>query len=252
MVRGFALVATLTTLGTGCATDRLWSPSREQVIQRILPSSVQVVLEEHGRRFRSGSGVVIGARPIAARAECLVLTAGHTLHGLNESHQVYVLLDRHRGKGTRVPATVIAKREEDDTDLALLRIEADQCVPAQFGPMPALGDAIWVVAFPWGRNMTLAGGNVSQLDGGTPDEGDPSRLMVDASVSYGSSGGGVFQASTGRLVGLVEGYQTARVSFRGEAAARYIDVPVPGETYVTSLPSIRRFLADAGYAKLLP
>ena len=242
----------LVTIGAGCATDRLWAPSREQVIQRILPPSVQVVLEEHGRRIRSGSGVVIAARPTATRTECLVLTAGHTLHEMAESQQLFILLDRHRGKGTRVPARVIAQRDTDDMDLALVRLEAERCAAARLGPMPALGDAIWVVAFPWGGNMMLAGGIVSQLDGGTSEESDPSRLMVDASVSYGASGGGVFQASTGRLVGLVEGYRTARVSFKGEAAARYIDVPVPGETYVTSLGSIRRFLTDAGYAKLLP
>lgn len=29
--------------------------------------------------------------------------------------------------------------------------------------------------------------------------------MVDASVSYGSSGGGVYAVRSGRLVGLVEG-----------------------------------------------
>jgi len=249
---GLALLTALLALGAGCATERLWAPSREQVIQRILPSSVQVVLEEQGRRFRSGSGVVVAVRPLGTRAECLVLTAGHTLHGLTDSQQLYVLLERHRGKGTRVPATVVAQREADDIDLALLRIEADRCVAARFGPSPALGDAIWVVAFPWGRNMTLAGGNVSQIDGGTSEDGDPSRLMVDASVSYGASGGGVFQAATGWLVGLVEGYRTARVSFKGETAARYIDVPVPGETYVTSLASIRRFLGDAGYPKLVP
>jgi hypothetical protein len=74
--------------------------------------------------------------------------------------------------------------------------------------------------------------------------------MVDASVSYGASGGGVFEAGTGRLIGLVEGYRTARVSFKGESA-RYIDVPVPGETYATSLADIRRFLGETGYGALL-
>src|SRR5262249_12736782 len=112
---------------------------------------------------------------------------------------------------------------------------------------------IWIVAFPWGRNMTLVGGNVSQLGAGSSAEsGDGSRLMVNAPVSYGASGGGVFEARTGRLVGLVEGYRTARVSFKGEAPAPYIDVPVPGETYVTSLADIRRFLTESGYATLLP
>lgn len=39
--------------------------------------------------------------------------------------------------------------------------------------------------------------------------------MVDASVSYGASGGGVFDARTGGLIGLVEGYRTARVTSHG-------------------------------------
>ena len=46
--------------------------------------------------------------------------------------------------------------------------------------------------------MTLASGIVSQLNGASPKAGDREaslRLMVDASVSYGSSGGGVFDRS---------------------------------------------------------
>jgi serine protease Do len=240
----------LMALGAGCATDRLWAPTREQVIQRILPSSVQVVLEQDGRRFRSGSGVVIAARRVGARDECLVLTSGHTLTGLSTGQEVYVLLGRHRGKGTRARAAVLAHRDTDELDLGLLRIEADGCMAAEFGSPPALGDTVWVVAFPWGRNMTLTGGNVSQIDPDAPQDGEGPRLMVDASVSYGASGGGVFEANTGRLIGLVEGYRTARVSFKGETT-RYIDVPVPGETYVTSLSEVRRFLSTAGYAELL-
>jgi hypothetical protein len=99
--------------------------------------------------------------------------------------------------------------------------------------------------------MTLVGGVVSQLNGDRADDPDSgAKLMVDASVSYGASGGGVFDAATGRLVGLVEGYRTARVSFKGDASSRYIDVPVPGETYVAPLEDIRRFLTDSGHAEL--
>ena len=54
----------------------------------------------------------------------------------------------------------------------------------------------------------------------------------------------------GRLIGLVEGYRTARVSFKGDSTARYIDVPVPGETYVVPLADVRRFLTDSGHAGL--
>ena len=72
--------------------------------------------------------------------------------------------------------------------------------------------------------------------------------MVDASVSYGASGGGVYSARTGNLVGLIEGYRTARVSFQVDSHTGQIDVPVPGETYVVSLAQIRRFLAATGDA----
>jgi len=92
--------------------------------------------------------------------------------------------------------------------------------------------------------MTLVGGIVSQVNGDPPgDRATAPRLIVDASVSYGSSGGGVYDAD-GRLVGVVEGYRTARVSFEGDASPQYINVPVPGETYVVPLADIRRFLRD--------
>jgi hypothetical protein len=92
---------------------------------------------------------------------------------------------------------------------------------------------------------------VSQVNGEPVDDPESgARLMVDASVSYGASGGGVFDATTGRLIGLVEGYRTARVSFKGDSSARYIDVPVPGETYVVPLADVRRFLIDSGHAEL--
>jgi S1-C subfamily serine protease len=235
----------------GCAVTPPAPPSREQVLKRILPATVQISLEQDGRRIRSGSGVVIGERSMGAGSECFILTSGHTLAGLADPQQVYVLLDRHRGKGSRRLARVLSQRDDRQLDLALLQIQTDDCVAAELGAAPGLGDSIWVVAFPWGREMTLVGGVVSQLNGDRADDPDAgAKLMVDASVSYGASGGGVFDAATGRLVGLVEGYRTARVSFKGDASSRYIDVPVPGETYVAPLEDIRRFLTDSGHAEL--
>src|SRR5262249_21153961 len=96
------------------------------------------------------------------------------------------------------------------------------------------------------------GGVVSQVNPDAAEDADAAaRLMVDASVSYGASGGGVYEASTGRLVGLVEGYRTARVSFKGDPTARYIDVPGPGETYVTPLADLPRFLGAVGLQEVL-
>jgi S1-C subfamily serine protease len=216
----------------------------------MVPSSVQIVLEQDGQRFRSGSGVVIAARPSERGAECFVLTSGHTLSRRSGRDEVFVLFGRHQGVGTKVSATVLAHRDTAEIDLALLRVQTSTCPPAKFGAPPRLGEPIWVVAYPWGRNMTLARGIVSQVNAEQPVERDTApRLIVDASVSYGASGGGVYD-EWGRLIGLVEGYRTARVSFQADTAPQYIDVPVPGETYVVPLADIRRFLLQTGLRDL--
>ena len=97
-----------------CSFGRLWEPSREQVLERILPSAVQVVLEQQeGRRFRSSSGIAIGARGSGHETECFVVTAGHTVSGPGAATKaIYVVFDRHRGGGTKVEASVVAHRGE--------------------------------------------------------------------------------------------------------------------------------------------
>jgi serine protease Do len=253
LIRGLATGATIFALCGGCAPARVPArvevPSREDVLQRILPSAVQIILENpEGRRFRTGSGVAIASRG----SECFVVTSGHTVAGAIGQKEISLLFGRQRGAGIRASATVVAHRETEDVDIALLQARTDQCVPARPAEAPELGEAVWVVGFPWGRNMLLASGVVSQVSfGEASDRESAARLMVDASVSYGSSGGGVYEARGGRLLGLVEGYRTARVTSKGTEQSFYIDVPVPGQTLVTPLTDIRRFLADTGHADLI-
>jgi serine protease Do len=194
----------------------------------------------------------LASRGSAQKAECFVLTSGHTLSGVAGRGEVYVVFGRYRGKVKKAAATILAQRNSSDIDLALLQAEAPACAPARAGTAPLLGESVWVVGFPWGRHMTLSSGIVSQinLDDGT-DRETASRLMVDASVSYGSSGGGVYEARGGALIGIVEGYSTARVAPEGGNSSWYIDVPVPGQTFVTPLSDVRRFLAETGYSDLV-
>ncbi len=228
-------------------------PPDRDVIQHVLGSSVQVVLERNGDRYRTGSGVIILATPDGAGSDCLILSSGHTFAGVKagDENETYVLLNRHQGAATKVRAQIVARRDSAHVDLALLRTRAPHCRPASLGRPPALGDRIWIVGFPWGRQIRLMSGMVSEVN--LDDQGNlraGSSLVVDASVAYGMSGGGVFDAVTGRLVGLIEGYGTARVPFGQKPTLQYIDVPVPGETYVTSLATIEGFLQDSGQVNL--
>jgi len=252
-----AIIVATAALGYGCAIARPGAPSRQDVLAGVLPSAVQIVIEHpEGRRFRTGSGVIIASRPTASgtsdRADCFVLTSGHTVAGLAGQKAIYLLFGRQRGEGTKASAVVMAHRETADLDVALLRAESHDCVPARPAEAPRLGEEIWVLTFPWGRNMVLAGGIVSQVNGvQAADRELASHLMVDASVSYGSSGGGVYETRGGGLIGLVEGYRTARVTSQGSESPWYIDVPMPGQTLVTPLAEIRRFLTDTGHADLI-
>jgi hypothetical protein len=258
IVRAAVIWGAVVPLAAGCVTGPPGGSSSsappasrldKDVIQHVLESSVQVVLERNGQRFRTGSGVVIVATPDGAGSECLVLSSGHTFAGVKagDENEAYVLLDRHQGAVTKVPAQVIARRETAPVDLALLRARAPRCLPVPLGRPPALGDRIWIVGFPWGRQIRLIRGMISEVS--LDDQGNlraGSSMVVDASVAYGMSGGGVFDAASGRLVGLIEGYGTARVPFGEKPTLQYIDVPVPGETYVTSLATIEGFLRDSG------
>jgi S1-C subfamily serine protease len=244
---GLALVF----LVAGAAAPTFAEDSRRELIRKILPSAVQIVLEQDGTQIRAGSGVVLARRGSAGTGvDCYVLTAGHLFTGWT-GQEIYALLGRHRaGAGNRMRATLLVRRDAGTPDVAVLRIPPDSgCPGAELGEAPTLGDDVVAVGFPWGKSMTLAHGMVSQV----PLEASDAQLMVDASVSYGASGGGVYDAG-GRLIGIVEGYRSAQVSYRDggkDAPLHSFQIPVPGETYVVSLAEIRRFLESAGLGQLV-
>ncbi len=50
----------------------------------------------------------------------------------------------------------------------------------------------------------------------------------------------MFEVPTGKLIGIVEGYRTARVTIDDK---RGFDVPMPGETFVAPVTKLRQFFA---------
>jgi S1-C subfamily serine protease len=221
----------------GCAT-----PSRPQVrsevLRGVLPSAVQLLAERSGGGRRAASGVVLASDPV--RGCTWVLTAGHFVAPpVPETIQI-----RTAGTKDRFRATVV--RADGEADLALLMVTGLVLPAVRRRETAHLGDDVWVVAFPRGRQMTVTSGTVSQVDTGSEADATegPVRL-VDTSVSYGASGAGVFDTETGELLGVVEGYRTAQIAAR-DAPDRVMEIPVPGETLVISARTIERFLAGSG------
>jgi S1-C subfamily serine protease len=242
-VRCQALGLALGLLASGCASLS-GSSERSEVIRRFLPSTVQLRSERAEGTRRAASGIVLAVEASSNRS--WILTTRHFLDPAG-AQDLYVSVAGRRG---RVKATVSAVSV--DMDLAVIKVEGMTLAPVRLKEMVRLGDEVWVAAFPWGRQLTIVSGVVSQLkaeEGEAPVEGIV--RMVDASVSYGSSGGGVFDAETGALVGIVEGYRTAQVAAPGNPE-RVLQLPVAGETTVIPCRAIVDFLTSAGLEALVP
>jgi len=236
------LCVALALTAAGCASLGGGS-ERATVIRHILPSAVQLRAEREGGVRRAASGVVLASDSETAR--CWILTTRHFLDP-SGPQQIFVSSPTRKGRVQAVVAAV-----SPDKDLAVIRVDGISLPPVRLQELVRLGDEVWVAAFPWGRQLTVVSGVVSQL---TAEEGELSIegtiRMVDASVSYGASGGGVFDAATGALVGIVEGYRTAQMSGK-DHPDRVMQLPVAGETLVIPARAIAEFLGASGLGDLL-
>lgn len=242
-----ALVLLSLVVLASCATPSREADQRARLISQMLTSTVQLIGVRAPDTHRAGSGVVLG--PAGDPTHTLILTTKHLLTPVGE--HTLLVMDPLRRK--EVPAKVIAVSSE--ADLALLEVSGLTLTPVMLKANAQLGDPVWVVAFPWGRRRTIVSGVVSQI---TWEEKEPRNVpihgpvrLIDAPVSYGASGGGVFDAKDGRLLGVVRGYRSAELSLPG-TEAKAVKIPIAGETTVVATPEIRRFLRTLGLERLLP
>ena len=221
------------------------APDRHaNVIHDLFASTAQIVVERDGGARNTGSGVIVQTGGASGRV--LMLTAKHVVEPVG-NQRLYVVGPRRR---TRLEARVVAV--SDKYDLALIETKGLPSAEARLKPRATLGDDIWVVAFPWGERRTVVTGIVSQID--WDDEGDGAAknavpisgpvTLVDAAASFGASGGGVFDARSGRLLGIVRGYRTITFSLPGDQSEP-IRFPVGGETTVVPTTHILEFMQEA-------
>ncbi len=249
-----SLIFLLATSCGGIGTTAQTGPDgRQGVIDRIVAASAKVTVEQDGSQLGAGSGVVVASRyeGLGREAVSYVLTAAHLLEG-KEGASVFVRFSGQPGANGRFAATVPSRGRSDGLDLALLRVPgiAVQAIAFPANDGVRLGEEILVVGFPWGKRMGLFSGIVSQVpvrgeEDGVLEKGEPT-IVVDAASSKGVSGGGVFRTTTGSLLGIVEGYQTASIAIKGNSQTYSLKVPLPGETFVVPIGQIRHFLDKAG------
>jgi S1-C subfamily serine protease len=248
---GALAMTALTGLSPRTSAEPRSTNPRSTTVQRVFPSSVRIQMVAAGDVVRSASGVAFARDG----GRTYVLTNAHVVDpGKAWKAPVECRVLVGSGK-TPLLGRVVATGRVPDWDVAVVEVDAADLpiTPLAGDEELELGDDLVVIGAPFGKGLSVAAGIVSQVEYEHAESAGarrPRTLKTDAAIGYGSSGGGVFDVRSGQLVGLVEGYRTARVAF-GKAEDNYaFDVPMPGETFVAPAAKIRRFLSERGLGRL--
>ena len=180
------------------------SLTTEQVADLVSPSVVVITTEQvvysqwswYGQNqveSGAGSGVIISS-------DGYILTCAHVVDGAST---ITVTIG-----DTDYTATLVG--EDTTSDIAVIKIDADGLTPATVGNSDSLkvGQSVMAVGNPLGElGGTVTGGMISALNRSVTIQGSSSvntmsLIQMDASVSPGNSGGGLFNMN-GELVGIV-------------------------------------------------
>jgi hypothetical protein len=204
---------------------------------------VEILLERDGRLVARGSGVALAARDEDGERVCYLLTVGHVVPPAAEGAELLVGAVADGRVGHRVRGQLLRRVDAGDRDLAVVRAAGLACRPARLGDGREPVADVWLAGFPSRGLARVWPGHLRE-----PRQPEAPRWMVDGGVTEGASGGGVFDARSGELVGLIQGYWTARLV--GPAG------PIGGEvrtgaTAVIPLTQVRRLLQEWGFEDLL-
>ncbi len=136
-----------------------------------------------------GSGVIV-----RAQTQDYVLTNNHVIA---RAADIQVLLyDGRIAKATLVGA-------DEETDLAVLRIDASNLPAIHMADQPALraGDVVLAIGNPLGLNQTVTMGIVSAVGRQLNNASAEDFIQTDAAINLGNSGGALVNTA-GELVGI--------------------------------------------------
>lgn len=226
-------------------------PDRRSLIQSIVASNVRLEFRDGEDLKRTASGVVVGTEATPAGSVSYVMTNAHALDDKGFADPRLIVAVERDGNEQTYLGEVLAVGSVPDMDLALLRVRGVVLESVELAEEEdlLLGEEVVVAASPFGRSLSLASGMVSRID---RKGGVPHMVKTDAPVGYGSSGGGIYSLTNGRLLGVVEGYRTARMGFNVDAERYSFEVPMPGETFAAPVTKVRTFLKAHGLSRLIP
>ena len=163
--------------------------SLQEIYAKCIDSTASIICLSEGGKS-SGSGVVISQ-------DGYVVTNYHVVEG---AYEVQVLLT----DGRYLAASMIGGDKQ--ADLAVLRVEAEDLIPAEFGDSDALrvGDTVVAIGDPLGVELrgTMTDGIVSAINRDITTEGRTLTLIqTNAALNSGNSGGPLINCY-GQVVGI--------------------------------------------------
>lgn len=181
-------------------TETEGTMTAEAIYKKVAPSIVGIITYNPGQGLLS-SGVAQGSG-IIMKSDGYILTNAHVVGNSNKLN-VTVVIDKKE-----YSAKVIGF--DTRTDLAVLKIDAQNLTAAQFGNSDELNVGEWVLAIgnPGGIEFSnsLTRGIVSALNRSLGSENNPVKyIQTDAPINPGNSGGALVN-----MYGQVVGINTAK------------------------------------------
>ena len=228
------------------AQDRVGAPANlaaaqdlsaafRNVAEMLQPSVVSISIKQtfvRRRGMRNDIGDIFGDRRSVERAQretgmgsgVIVSRDGYILtnnHVVEDAEELDVELNDGRTVAGRIVGT------DPETDLAVVKVDANGLVPATFGDSDEIRVGDWVLAIgsPFGLDHTVTAGIISGKNRDQniikDGEGFEDFLQTDAAINPGNSGGALVNLR-GELVGI----NTAILSRSGTSAGIGFAIPV--------------------------
>lgn len=180
-------------LGTGESDSD--TENKYQLIENAMKTVVSIdVMAQYGYSSvakSSGSGVIISQ-------DGYIVTCNHVIDGASK---IYVYLD----DGTSSEAKLVGV--DSLNDLAVIKMDGSDYPFAVMGDSGSLrvGESVFAIGNALGQlSNTYTRGVISGLDRNmSVNRREMTLLQTDAAVNQGNSGGGLFRASDGALIGIV-------------------------------------------------
>ena len=180
-----------------------------EFFKRLTPNAPDFSEDDNATSANFGSGFIISP-------DGYILTNTHVIKGMTS---IKVTLNDKR----QYPAKLIGQDEK--SDVALLKIEAQNLPTVKIGNPDELRSGEWVAAIgaPFGFENSVTSGIVSAKNRTLPDDGYMPFIQTDVAINPGNSGGPLFNLK-GQVVGINSQIYSRSGGFMGISFAIPINV----------------------------